>query len=200
MLKVGLTGGIACGKSTVATVLKNIGVPVLDADQVARDVVAVGTEGLAEIKNHFGADICLSNGELDRSKLRDIILNSPEQKKRLESITHPRIFLEMMQWQQSQEKAGMQATVTEAALMVETGSYKMYDAMIVATCSPDIQLRRLMDRNNIPVATAQKWIASQMPLSDKVTVADVVIQNNDSIEELRAQTIQKWTKLLRTLS
>lgn len=199
MLKIGLTGGIACGKSTVAGILKDIGVPVLDADQVARDVVAVGTEGLEEIKEHFGATICLDNGELDRTKLRDIIINNPEQKKRLESITHPRIFMQMMQWQQRQEQDGHQVTLTEAALMVETGSYKMYDALIVTTCNLDIQLDRLMNRNKIPVETAQKWIASQMPLANKIAVANVVIENNDSIESLRTQTVQKWTTLLRDL-
>ena len=199
MLKIGLTGGIACGKSTVAGILKDIGVPVLDADQVARDVVAVGTEGLEEIKAHFGADICLNTGELDRTKLRDIIINNPEQKKQLESITHPRIFMHMMQWQKDQESAGHQVTLTEAALMVETGSYKMYDALIVTTCRHDIQLTRLMNRNELPMQTAQKWIASQMPIADKIAVANVVIENNDSIETLRTQTIQKWTTLLQDL-
>jgi len=199
MIKIGLTGGIACGKSTVAGILKDIGVPILDADQVARDVVAIGTEGLKEIKKHFGADICLNNGELDRTKLRDIIINNPEQKKRLESITHPRIFMQMMEWQQHQEQAGHQVTLTEAALMVETGSYKMYDALIVTTCRHDIQLARLMHRNKIPIQSAQKWIESQMPLADKIAVANVVIENNDSLETLRTQTIQKWTTLLRDL-
>ena len=196
MLKIGLTGGIACGKSTVSGIIARLGVPVLDADQVARDVVAPGSTGLAEIQRAFGADICLENGELNRPKLRDIIIGDSAKRTTLESITHPRIFMRMLEWQQTQEKLGHPVTLVEAALMVETGSYKLYDAVIVTTCSPDIQRSRLMTRNQISQETAQQWIDSQMALSKKEAIADVIIHNDGTLAELEMHTQNAWTLLL----
>lgn len=196
MLKIGLTGGIACGKSTVAGIIAKLGVPVLDADQVARDVVALGSEGLAEIQEHFGEDICLDNGELNRPKLREIIISDPDKRKLLESITHPRIFMNMLTWQQSHQLNGCPATLVEAALMMETGSYKMYDAVIVTTCSPENQLSRLMERNQVSQDVAQQWIKSQMPLDQKVALGDVVIQNDGTLTDLHEQTTTAWKQLI----
>ena len=200
MLKVGLTGGIACGKSTVSSIIAQLGVPVLDADQVARDVVAPDSDGLAEIQRHFGNDICLENGELNRPKLRDVIIADSKKRTLLESITHPRIFMKMLEWQQTQERLGHPVTLVEAALMVETGSYKSYDAVIVTTCAPDIQRSRLMARNQITLDTAQQWIDSQMPLSEKEAIADVLIYNDGTLDELDAQTRDVWSQLLDTLA
>ena len=199
MLKIGLTGGIACGKSTVAKIIADFGVPVLDADQVARDVVAVGSEGLLEIRQYFGEDICLENGELNRPKLREIIIADPEKRKLLESITHPKIFMNMVKWQQTQQQEGHTATLVEAALMVETGSYKMYDAIIVTTCSTETQLSRLIERNQVSKEIAQQWINSQMPLSQKEAIADVIIHNDGTLTDLHTQVTNGWKQLMNTL-
>lgn len=200
MLKIGITGGIACGKSTVSSIIARLGVPVLDADQVAREIVAPGSTGLTEIQKAFGNDICLEDGTLNRPKLRGIIIADPNKRKVLESITHPLIFMRMLEWQQTQKDLGHPVTLVEAALMVETGSYKMYDAVIVVTCSPNVQLSRLMTRNQVPQETAQQWINSQMPLAEKEEVADLVIHNNGTIAELDMQTKDAWTNLLGNLT
>ena len=196
MLKIGLTGGIACGKSTVASIIRDLGVPVLDADQVARDVVAVGSEGLEAIKYTFGAEICIDDGQLNRIALRNIILHNPEAKKQLEAITHPRIFQAMVVWQQQQQIDGHSVSLVEAALMVETGSYKMYNGVIVTSCAPQLQCQRLMNRNHISETDAQRWIANQLPLREKEAVADWVIQNNGSLKSLRDTIVQGWPRFL----
>ena len=199
MLKIGLTGGIACGKSTVSGIIATLGIPVLDADQVARDIVTIGSEGLFEIRQHFGEDICLDNGELNRPKLREIIIADPEKRQVLESITHPKIFMNMLKWQQRQQQQGCHATLVEAALMIETGSYKMYDAVIVTTCSVENQLSRLMARNKVSQEIAQQWINSQMPLAQKEAIGDVVIENNGTLTDLHEQTTNAWNQLLNKL-
>ena len=196
MLTIGLTGGIACGKSTVASIIQNLGVPVLDADQVARDVVAVGSDGLNAIKRVFGTNICLHDGQLNRVALRNVILHNPDAKKQLEDITHPRIFQAMIVWQQQQVNLGHSISLVEAALMVETGSYKMYDGVIVTSCSPELQCQRLMKRNNITEVEARRWIESQLPLPEKEAIADWVIHNNGSLQSLQHTIVQGWPKFL----
>ena len=200
MITIGLTGGIACGKSTVSSIIAEMGVPTLDADQVAREVVAPGSEGLAEIRRHFGDDTCLENGELNRPKLREIILADSKKRKILESITHPRIFMKMREWQHTQEQLGHPVVLVEAALMVETGSYKLYDAVIVTTCSATLQLSRLMARNQVSQQMAQQWIDSQMPLSKKEAIADAIICNNGTLAELEIQTQDSWNQLMSALT
>ena len=199
MLKIGLTGGIACGKSTIADTLRTIGVPVLDADQVARDVVAVGSVGLQKIVDFFGTEILLADNSLNREALRSLILQDLNAKKQLEAITHPLIFQSMQEWQQQQEIEGATVTVIEAALMVETGSYRMYDGIIVASCSRHIQEERLIERNNISLSEAQRWIASQMSLAAKEKVADWVIQNDHSLQTLQRTVVENWTQFVHTI-
>jgi len=199
MLKIGLTGGIACGKSTIANTLRGIGVPVLDADQVARDVVAIGSVGLQKIVDFFGTEILLTDGSLNREALRGLILQDLKAKKQLEAITHPLIFQSMQEWQHQQEIEGATVTVIEAALMVETGSYRMYDGIIVASCSPHIQEKRLIERNNISLSEAQRWIASQMSLTEKEAVADWVIQNDHSLQTLQRTVVENWTQFVHTI-
>ncbi len=199
MLKIGLTGGIACGKSTIADTLRGIGVPVLDADQVARDVVAVGSVGLQKIVDFFGTEILLADNSLNREALRSLILQDLNAKKQLEAITHPLIFQSMQEWQQQQEIEGATVTVIEAALMVETGSYRMYDGIIVASCSRHIQEERLIERNNISLSEAQRWIASQMSLAAKEKVADWVIQNDHSLQTLQRTVVENWTQFVHTI-
>lgn len=196
MLRIGLTGGIACGKSTVASIVQDLGIPVLDADQVARDVVAVGSDGLNAIKLAFGTDICLYDGQLNRIALRNVILHNPEAKKKLENITHPRIFKAMIAWQQQQVTLGHAVSLVEAALMVETGSYKMYDGIIVTSCSPELQRQRLMERNNITQTEAKRWIESQLPLEEKEALADWVIHNNGSLQSLQHTVVEGWLGFL----
>jgi len=187
MKSLGLTGGIACGKSSVARLLKGQGLAVIDADQVARNIVAKGQPALQEICASFGANLLLENGELNRLAMRQLIIDDPQAKKTLEQITHPKIFLAIHQWEQDQKNTGVPATVVEAALMVETGSYQRYDALIVVTCHPEQQIQRLMARNEISRQQAENWIATQMPMSEKEKVADWLIDNSTTFEDLQQQ-------------
>ena len=194
--RIGLTGGIACGKSTVSTLLREMNIPVLDADQVAREVVAVGSPALQEIKEHFGSDVLLEDGSLNRIALRNIIIHESESKRVLETITHPRIFQEMLDWQKYQETLDVRTTIVEAALMFESGSYKMYDAIIVVACQKQTQVERLMNRNEINRPTAVQWIQNQMPIKDKVELANWTIWNDGSIDELRSKVSRQWDQFL----
>lgn len=180
MRTFGLTGGIACGKSTVAAMLRERGVPVLDLDQVARDVVAPGTPGLLAIAARWPSVVV--DGVLDRKALGRIVVDDPDARRQLEAITHPRIWAAMEAWIAAQTAP---LVGVEAALMVETGSYRRYDKLVVVTASPEVQLARLQAREGYDEATAQKWLAAQMPVAEKERVADVVIRNDGGTDALR---------------
>ncbi len=184
---IGLTGGIACGKSTVAAILRDRGVPVLDLDQVARQIVEPGQPALAEIAARWPEVV--AEGRLDRRALGAKIVQDPAAKKELESITHPRIWLQMEQWIAAQTAP---AVVIEAALMVETGSYLRYDRLIVVSASPDVQRRRLAAREGYDDATVERWLAAQLPLSEKERVATVVIRNDGDRAALEAEVARIW--------
>ena len=190
MLTIGLTGGIACGKSTVATLLRARGVPVLDLDQVARDVVAPGEPALAEIAARWPSVV--TDGQLDRKALGRIVVAAPEERRALETLTHPRIWARMEAWLAARRAEGNPAAVVEAALMVETGSWRRYDALLVVSARPEVQLARLMGREGLPREAAERWLATQMPMVEKERVATAVIHNDDGPEALSAEVERVW--------
>ena len=190
MLVYGLTGGIACGKSTVAKMLLDKGFPVIDADIVAREVVAPNTIGLQKIVEHFGADVLQADGSLDRKKLGDLVFQDSEARKKLESITHPRIFQNIASQLAEYRKQGHSFAFVEAALMVETGSYRLYEGLIVVGCEEEQQIQRLMQRNDLTKEEAQHRIVSQMPISEKKKMADFYVDNSSSMEHLSLQVHQ----------
>ncbi len=187
---IGLTGGIACGKSTVAAILRERGVPVLDLDQVARQIVEPGEPALAEIAAHWPEVVV--DGRLDRRALGAKIVQDPTVKKELESITHPRIWERMEHWIEAQTAP---AVVIEAALMVETGSYLRYDRLIVVSASPDVQRRRLATREGYDDTTVERWLAAQLPLAEKERVATVVIRNDGDRALLEAEVGRIWPRV-----
>lgn len=184
---IGLTGGIATGKSSVARVLRHRGIPVVDADDAARAVVAPGTPGLAAIVQAFGEGVLTSAGELDRGAMRARIIQDPRARRTLESITHPAIFAHMHRALADIAGQGHRVAVVEAALMVETGSYRLYDALWVVSCHPDTQLERLTSRDDMTEEAARGLIAAQLPLAEKESVADVVLRNDGDLKELEAK-------------
>src|SRR5437879_3062506 len=162
MLKVGLTGSIAVGKTYVCEVLREVGCHVLDADNTAREVVLPGTDGLRQIANSFGEDVLRRDGKLDRKKLGAIVFADKEKRELLNSIVHPLVFEAQDRWlcQREKEDPGGIAIV-DAALMIESGGYKRFDRIIVVWCKPAIQLKRLMLRDNLGADEAKKRIAAQ---------------------------------------
>lgn len=187
MKTFGLTGGIGTGKSTVATLLRDQhGIPVLDADQVARQVVAPGTDGLAAVVAAFGPDVLAPDGGLDRASMRARIMADVDARRQLEAITHPRIFQAITDWLAQQSAAGTPVAGVEAALMVETGSWRLYDTLVVVSASPDVQVARVMARDGVDEAGARAVLAAQLPLADKERVATHVVRNDSSREALEA--------------
>ena len=184
---VGLTGGIASGKSTVSNMFRELGVLVIDADEVARDVVKPGTPGLDAIVAAFGDDVLDPAGNLDRARLGSIIFADPSARRTLNEITHPRIAMEMMSRASRAGQDGHSWVIYDAALIVENGIHHMLNGLIVVVCTPDVQLQRLMHRDGFTEADAQERIASQLPLAQKVDVADWVIDNGGTLDETASQ-------------
>jgi dephospho-CoA kinase len=193
----GLTGGIGTGKSTVARLLRGEhGVPVLDADEVAREVVAPGTPGLSEIVAAFGPEVLTAGGQLDRAAMRARIVRDPDARRALEAITHPRIGEAVTRWMAAQAEAGAPLAGVEAALMVETGTWRRYPTLVVVTCDPEAQVRRVMARDGVAEAAARALIAVQMPMADKVAVANHVVHNDGDLDALRGRVAALHAALL----
>lgn len=195
MIVVGLTGGIATGKSTVGRLLADRGVPVIDADQVARDVVRPGAPALKRIVETFGPEVLDADGHLDRAAMRRRIARDPEARRALEGITHPAIRQAIALSLMELASVGHSAAVVEAALMVETGTYRMYPELIVVTCSPERQLQRLVARDGQPEDEARALISAQLPMADKERVATHVIRNDGTLDDLRIRTAEVWAAI-----
>jgi len=196
MLKVGLTGSIAVGKSYVLEVLRELGAYVLDADQTAREVVARGSKGLASIAEKFGSGVLTEAGELDRAKMGAIVFADEEKRLLLNSIVHPLVFEAQNAWLAEKERENPRSVaVIDAALMIESGGYKRFTKLIVVWCQPEIQLQRLMLRNNLSEAEARKRIAAQMPQEEKKRYADFTIDTSDGFENTRKRTIELFERL-----
>ena len=179
-----MTGGIASGKSTVAKRMRMLGAVVIDADQIARDVVQPGQPALVQIAEQFGKHLLLDDGSLNRSALGALVFQDEHQRATLESILHPRIAsASMMQIVRAQAESA-EPIVYDAALLVENGRHRDFAALIVVACSPETQRERLMLRDGLSHREAQQRLDSQLPLEDKVALADYVIDNNGTLAEL----------------
>jgi len=192
---IGLTGSIATGKSTVARRAHLHGVPVLDADQLAREVVARGQPALQALVDAFGLGILTQDGELDRPAMRDRITCEPETKQVLESITHPAIRTKMVESLQVLAQQGHALAIVEAALLVETGSHRLYPILWVVACSPEVQLARVMSRDQMSAESARALIATQLDMDAKRAVATVVFENNGNLEQLHQAVDEQLAKL-----
>jgi len=201
MLTVGLTGSIAVGKSYVCGIMRELGLPVLDADVTAREVVAPGTPGLAAVVQAFGAEILREDGEMDRSKVASIVFRDAEKLRTLNSIIHPLVFKAQDAWLREQKVSDPNGVaVVDAALMIESGGYKRFDKLVVVWCDPDIQLQRLMTRNGFDEETAKMRITSQMPQDEKKRFADYLIDTSQGFEDTRRQVVDLTTRLRETAS
>jgi dephospho-CoA kinase len=184
----GLTGSIACGKTFVAEIFKSFGVDVLDLDKVSRDVVKKGEKGLKLIIENFGKGFLDENGELDRKKLGELIFRDRNAKKLLEKILHPIIFEKEREFVKNhRNKYGFKPLIIDAALMIETKSYKRYEKIIVVYVPENIQIDRLMNRDNISYNDVLLKIRSQMSIEEKIKYADFIIDNSDGFEFTKKQ-------------
>lgn len=182
-LTVGLTGGIASGKSLVGDRFVDLGVPVLDADQVARDVVAPGSPALLEIARQFGRQYLLPDGQLDRRRMRERVFAEPSARQTLEAITHPHIHKRMQQWRDAQASA---YCILSVAILVESGMRDLVDRVLVVDVLPETQLARLTGRDGITEDLAERMIRAQASRRERLAAAHDVILNTGSVAAARA--------------
>ena len=187
MTLVGLTGGIASGKSTVAKILRRLGAAIVDADMLSREVVAPGHDGWNEIVATFGREVLQDDQSLDRQKLRTLIFNNPAARKQLEAIIHPRVRALAEQRIREHAAAGAELIVYEVPLLFEGKIHEWLRPVILVACDVNVQRRRLQQRDSIDAAAAQKIIDAQMSLEEKRRLADYVIENDGSLADLDTQ-------------
>ena len=192
---IGLTGGIASGKSTVSQMFRELSIPVIDADIIAREVVEQGKPAYNKIVEVFGEEILQADGELDRPKLGSIVFHNEEKRLQLNGIVHPAVRKEMNDQKDMYIKEGMQAVVLDIPLLFESKLTNLVDQILVVAVAPSTQLERLMKRNGFSEEEAKARIDSQMPLIEKVTLADKIIHNDGTITETKAQLqriLKEW--------
>jgi dephospho-CoA kinase len=198
MLRVGLTGSIGVGKSFVASVFEELGCHVVDADQTAREVVMPGTTGLKALTEAFGEEVLNPDGTLNRKQLGAVVFADESQRQRLNHILHPFIIARQDEILSEWEKDDPQGIgIVDAALMIESGGYRRFDKLIVVHCRPEVQLERLMLRDQLSRDEAQRRIDSQMPQEEKQRFADYLIDTSDGFEPAREQTTKVYQELLR---
>lgn len=196
MLRVGLTGSIAVGKSYVSAQLAELGCHVLDADRTAREVVSADTPGLRAVVDAFGPEILQADGTLDRARLGALVFADETQRALLNSILHPYIIAaqdeQLKRWE-SLDPQGI--AVVDAALMIESGGYRRFDKIIVVHCRPEVQLERLMARNSLNKEEALRRITAQMPQAEKIGYADFLIDTSEGFDQARRETRRVYEAL-----
>ncbi len=195
MRRVGLTGGIGSGKSAVSALLASYGAVVVDADLLAREVVAPGTPGLQRVVEAFGEDVLLPDGSLDRPALGRRVFGDPAALATLNGIVHPLVGERTQELTAQAERDGVRVLVHDVPLLVENGLAPLYDAVVVVAAEPATQLDRLVRLRGMDGADARARIAAQAPLADKLAVADHVVRNDGPLEELAPQVEALWREL-----
>lgn len=193
---VGLTGGIASGKSLVAHYLKELGAHLVDADEISREIVRPGMLAYQEILQVFGKGILNQDGTIDRKGLGKVVFSNPELLKRLNEITHPGI-LEEVRRRIEEAKKGQAIIVVDAALLIEVGLHREMDRVIVAYVGEETQIKRLMERDGLTEGEAKLRLSAQMPLKEKLKYAHFIIDNSIGMEETRRQVEEVFKELKR---
>lgn len=197
MLRVGLTGGIATGKSTAGRMFVELGCHLIDSDSITHQLLEPGQSVHDAVVAQFGKRIVRPDGSIDRRVLGDIVFKEdPESRKTLNSLVHPAIIQRQREWlneMQQRDPAGI--AIVDATLMIEIGTYKNYDKVIVVTCRPGIQKQRLLERSGLKEDEIDARIRSQMPMDEKVKFADFVIDNSGDLAETRRQVIEVNSRL-----
>ncbi|MCZ8511918.1 dephospho-CoA kinase [Paenibacillus filicis] len=194
-MNIGLTGGIACGKSTVSSMLVRRGALLVDADRIAREVVEPGTPVLAEVIARFGEDLLLPDGSLHRKKLGERIFGDPEARRALEQILHPPIRATMRSRMEAYEaRYPDKLVIVDVPLLYESKLEAMFSEVLVVYVPRGVQLARLMERDGLTAEEAEKRLASQIPIEEKKLRADVLIDNSGSLDETERQIELFWTE------
>ncbi len=189
MLHVGLTGNIASGKSQAALVFAELGAHIIDADLIVHGLLAAGTPTCSKVVESFGSDVLNHDGSINRKKLAAVVFSQSNKRLLLNSLVHPEVRREVLRRIAELEERfpGGGIIIVDAALMVESGSYKFYDRLIVVTCDPALQLARIVSRDSLSIEEAKARIAAQMPVQEKVKVADYTIETSGTFKETREQ-------------
>ena len=192
---MGLTGGIATGKSTVAAMLRQLGATVIDADEATRAVEARGTEGLRLLAREFGPGIITPDGDLDRGRLAEIAFKDPEARQRLNGIVHPLVRQWMAERQQEAFQRGDPVVVLDIPLLFESRGAGAFETVVLVYAPEDLQVRRLVELRGMLEAQARARIAAQIPIEDKRRMATHVIENTGGMDDLQAQVEQLWVEI-----
>jgi dephospho-CoA kinase len=193
VIRVGLTGGIATGKSTVSAIFKHAGAKIIDADQIARNIVQKGLPAWQKIVAHFGPRVLMADGQINRAILADVVFNDPVQKRHLNAIVHPHVRRKSEELMQQLEKAESHGVVVlDVPLLYEVGMDKDLDKTIVVYVPEPVQLKRLMERDGLSEQSAKVRIHAQMPIEEKRHRADIVIDNSGSPEATQAAALEVY--------
>lgn len=197
MYVIGLTGGIASGKSSVSDILRKLGACIVDADQLARQIVEPDQPAWQEIVAHFGKTVLLPDGHLNRKLLGNIVFHSPADREVLNKITHSRIFHEMKQTIFAMEKQGERIVVLDVPLLLETGFVDLVDEIWVVYVNEEVEMERLQKRDHLTADEAKARIQAQMPLRDKLRYATIVINNEGDLAATALQVEKAWERARR---
>ncbi len=192
-VRVGLTGGIASGKSTVSGILAELGAVVIDADQIAREVVARGTPGLAAVVDEFGPDLLTPDGDLDRPAMGALVFADPSARKRLEAIIHPLVHRRSAELEEDAPPGSV--VVHDIPLLAEVGRAQQFDAVVVVDAPTDVQVARMVGDRGWTREDAEARIAAQAPREDRLAIATHVIDNTGSLEDLRRRVEATYAEL-----
>lgn len=195
MLWIGLTGGIASGKSTVSDLLRARGFPIVDADQLVRELSQVGMPALSEIRDAFGPTVFAKDGSLDRKHLGELVFKNPDKRRELEKILHPKVRQLAFDRRQSLAAAGIKAAFYDVPLLFEQNMQAMFDRTVVVHCRRELQLQRIMQRNGISQEEAELRLNAQLPLNEKARIADDVIENGGTMKDLE-QAVERYLMTL----
>jgi len=187
MLRVALTGGIATGKSCVRGRMASKGVPTIDADAIVHELFAAGSETFREIARRFGPGVAPEGGPVDRRALGALVFQDAEARRALEALVHPRVYDRIARWMSAQEAAGARWAVAEIPLLFETGHERDFDRVIVAACSPEEQVRRLVARDGLSESAAHARLAAQWPIAEKARRATDLIDTSGPLDETNRQ-------------
>ena len=192
--RVGLTGGVASGKSTVSAMLAELGAVVIDADLLAREVVSPGTDGLAAVVEEFGPEVLGPDGALDRPRLGALVFADPERRRALEAIIHPRVRARAAEIEAAAQEGSV--VVHDIPLLTETGQAASFDAVVVVDVPTDVQVDRMVGIRGMPEEDARARISAQAPREERLAIATYIVENTGSLDELRARVEEVYRLLI----